>query len=255
LRKEEPVRIGDRIAIVGDGHEGLGISNFFDCHVYIVDCGDTLVLVDAGSGLEHERIVSNIELDGFDPARISRILLTHTHGDHAGGAAKLARDVGAEILVGSAEHAMLVAGDEDALGVTVGRAKGFYPPDYVFESCPDARAIDDGDVCLETADCTITAVTTPGHSKGSISFLWEADGLRNLFTGDFLFSSGVAGFVNVDGCDLADYRESVAKVAALPRIDGLFPGHFLFVLRNAHEHHIALAAQTFKEVLLPKTAW
>jgi glyoxylase-like metal-dependent hydrolase (beta-lactamase superfamily II) len=249
------MRITDRIAIVGDGHEGLGISNFFDCHVYVVDCGETLVLVDAGGGVEHERIVENIRADGLDPGRVSAILLTHSHGDHAGGAAKLARDLGADIVVGRPEHAMLAAGDEDALGVTLGRAKGFYPPDYVFAACPQARPLDDGDICLRTADCSITAVATPGHTRGSVSFLLEADGLRSLFTGDFLFSSGVAGFVNAPGCDLADYRESVAKVAALPRVDALFPGHFLFVLRNAHEHHIAVAARAFEEVLLPKTAW
>jgi hypothetical protein len=46
------VRLTDRIHLVGGGSwGGAGLSPNPDCHVYLVDGGDALALVDAGSGV------------------------------------------------------------------------------------------------------------------------------------------------------------------------------------------------------------
>ncbi|PYV00368.1 MAG: Zn-dependent hydrolase, partial [Acidobacteria bacterium] len=40
-----------------------------------------MALIDAGVGLEVERIVANIHADGFDPDKLKYVLLTHAHAD------------------------------------------------------------------------------------------------------------------------------------------------------------------------------
>ena len=51
------MRLTSRIYLVGSGLYGFGLTNDYDCHVYLVDCGSSAVLVDSGAGLEVDRIV------------------------------------------------------------------------------------------------------------------------------------------------------------------------------------------------------
>jgi glyoxylase-like metal-dependent hydrolase (beta-lactamase superfamily II) len=77
------MRLTESIALVGSSR--FGLSNPFDCSIYAIDCGDGVVLVDAGVGLEPELIEANMRNDGFDPALLKAVVITHTHADHAGG--------------------------------------------------------------------------------------------------------------------------------------------------------------------------
>ena len=70
---EEHVRLTRDIALVGGGNNGFDISAPLDCHVYLLDGGDELALVDAGVGDvpgDPDAILANAEADGFDPGRI-----------------------------------------------------------------------------------------------------------------------------------------------------------------------------------------
>ena len=49
------MRLTSRIYLVGSGLYGFGLTNDYDCHVYLVDCGSSAVLVDSGVGLEVDR--------------------------------------------------------------------------------------------------------------------------------------------------------------------------------------------------------
>ncbi len=77
------MKLTESIALVGSSR--FGLSNPFDCSIYAIDCGDGEVLIDAGVGLEPELIEANTRNDGFDPALVKAVLITHTHADHAGG--------------------------------------------------------------------------------------------------------------------------------------------------------------------------
>ena len=85
------MKLMDSVYMVGSGTAGFSMTNAFDCTVYLVDGKDELALIDAGVGVQPERIIKQIERDGFAPAQIGKILLTHGHGDHAGGAYALSK--------------------------------------------------------------------------------------------------------------------------------------------------------------------
>ena len=78
------MRLTEHVYLVGGGLLGFGLSDDFDCHVYLIDGGSEMALVDAGAGITIEPILRNIAFDGLDPARLRNILLTHAHADHAG---------------------------------------------------------------------------------------------------------------------------------------------------------------------------
>ena len=61
------MKISDGIYLVGSGQAGFMISNRYDSHVYLIEGSDGHVLIDAGVGLEEERIVDNIKKEGLDP--------------------------------------------------------------------------------------------------------------------------------------------------------------------------------------------
>jgi len=83
------MQVADRIHLVGSGSYGFGLSDPYDCHIYLIDGGSELALIDIGAGMGAAQIVDNIRAEGLDPGRIGHIICTHAHGDHAGGAAKM----------------------------------------------------------------------------------------------------------------------------------------------------------------------
>src|SRR5918996_2867844 len=82
------MQLGERIHLVGSGAMGFDLTDPYDCHVFLLDGGDELALVDVGAGMGAEAVLENVRAAGFDPARIRHVLLTHAHVDHAGGAAR-----------------------------------------------------------------------------------------------------------------------------------------------------------------------
>ncbi len=125
--------------------------------------------------------------------RVTRILLTHGHPDHAEGAARFAALTGAPVL---AADPALRLGNE-----------GLAP----------------GDV-LTTAGCEIRVVATPGHTADSVCLLLPADGA--LLTGDTVLGCGTT-VIAQDG-NLGDYLASLDRLRALAdaeRLRVLLPGH------------------------------
>ncbi len=72
-----------RFASLGSGSEGNAL---------IVQSGETSVMLDCGFGIRE--LVRRSERIGFDLSRLSAIIVTHEHGDHVGGAPRLARRLG-----------------------------------------------------------------------------------------------------------------------------------------------------------------
>src|SRR5262245_46504204 len=99
--EERRVRITNEVYVVGGGvTNAFGLSEDPDCHVYLIDGGDELALIDCGmaDGDSLERILSNVRNDGLDPARITKIIVTHYHIDHAGGAADFRDRLGVDVV-------------------------------------------------------------------------------------------------------------------------------------------------------------
>jgi hydroxyacylglutathione hydrolase len=250
------VRLTDRIHLVGSGSFGFDLTDPFDCHVYLVEGESELALVDVGAGMGAEAIVDNVRRDGFDPKRIRHLILTHAHGDHAGGAARMRRLLDDPIVYLSRAVAdFLREGNEQGVSLDVAKQVGIYPPDYALDPCQVDVELADGDTIL-VGDLILQVLDTPGHSDGHVSLVVEYGGQRSLFAGDVIFFGGKILLQNIYDCRLDAEIKSLRKLREL-RIDALLPGHFTLSLRDG-QRHIERANEVLDRLLIPEqivSAW
>jgi glyoxylase-like metal-dependent hydrolase (beta-lactamase superfamily II) len=148
----------------------------------LVDDDGSVTLVDCGLRRAPAKIVAGLAAIGKRPADVQRIVLTHAHPDHAGGAADMVRRTGASLAVHGDDAAYLEAGrppasDRGTLGGRVmARVGGSFPPAVAGERLVDGQILEGG----------LRIVATPGHSPGHISLLHQPTG--TLITGDAIFN-------------------------------------------------------------------
>ena len=244
------MRLTERVFLVGSGSFGFSMTHELDCHVYLIDGGSKLALIDAGVGLETERILDLVTKHGFDLKRVKFLLLTHGHADHAGGAAKIHELLPhvRVVMSGLISEAIRTA-DEEKIGLTFGREIGFYPADYHLKPCPVEIEVSEGDT-IEVGDCSLSVIETPGHSLGHISFFMKQEGKIYLFGGDHIFFGGQVLMQNVIDCSITDYSQSMKKLIGLG-VDVLLPGHLCISLSDG-QRHIDAANEAFGRLGIPK---
>ena len=224
------MKVAERIHIVGSGRQGFGLTDDFDCHVYLIDGGTEYALIDAGGGRDTEGILAGIGADGLDAGRVRHLLLTHAHADHAAGAAELRRRLGLRVLAAPEVAGWVSAGDAQAASLTAAREAGGYPPDFAYPPCPVDGTLADGQA-VPVGDLRLEAVATPGHAAGHLAFALRHGGRTSLFTGDALFHGGRILLQHTWDCSVQESIRSVERLAALEP-DGLFPGHLAFAVRG-----------------------
>lgn len=218
--------------MVGSGE--IGLSDPWDAHVYLLDGGDEAALIDAGCGQRDsiERILANIRADGIDPARLKKLLLTHWHPDHAGGAARWRQYLaGVQVYASAAERSIVESASEPGLDPCV----------------VDVPLGDNAEISVGGLRLRVIAV--PGHSSGSLCYLVELPAGRALFTGDVVFMNGILGLLNHADSHLEQYRVSFSRLDGLG-VDMLLPGHMLFLLRDG-QRHIDLALEALRGGFVP----
>jgi len=228
------VKIADRVYLVGSGKFGMELSDPTDCNVYLLDGGEQCALIDAGGGVDPERIEANIAAAGFGMDRIKTLILTHAHADHAAGAAYFERTYGMEVVAAADAAAWLESGDMDKTSLRHAQRGGVYPPDFAFPACRISRKVREGDL-VAVGDLALRVLDSPGHSRGHICLLWDEGERRSLFAGDTVFAGGKVVIQNVWDCIIDEYAATVAKLHGL-RADRLFPGHGPFLLSRAFAH-------------------
>jgi hydroxyacylglutathione hydrolase len=239
------MQITDSVYLVGS--EQFALSHLLDCNCYLVDYGQGLALIDTGLGLGVEDILKNMRTHGFNPNSLTHVLITHYHLGHWGGAPRLREITGAKICVPATGRYWLEHVEED---VTIQQniQYGRWPKDLDPKPCKPDEVFGDGER-IQLGNCSMEAIVVQGHTKDSTCILWEHDGHRALFTGDVIFYSGMIGLINSEGSSLDDYRRDMSKLAELD-IDGLFPGHSVFVVRNGQKH-IDRAIRKLADFVLP----
>jgi hydroxyacylglutathione hydrolase len=242
------VKIADRIHIVASGRLGFGLTDDFDCHVYLVDGGSEYALIDAGGGRDIDGIVDQITSDGLDPARVRQLLLTHGHADHAAGAAELRRRFGLRVLASPTVARYVREGDEHAVSLDVARQAGGYPPEFRFPPCPVDAELDDG-AEINVGDLTLTVLNTPGHASGHVAYVLRQGDRVSVFCGDAVFFGGTILLQHTWDCSLQESISSVERLAALS-VDGLFPGHLTFAVRHGRRQ-VERAMQSIASLLPP----
>lgn len=170
-------------------------------YTYLLADGESLRAVLIDPVADH----TNLYLSLLDEQKLTLafVLETHVHADHITAAEKLRRQTGA--------------------CVAVGRACG--------AACADLQL--NGDEVLTFGTESIFVLDTPGHTPGSVSYLWR----DRLFTGDALL---------IDGCGRTDFQQGdagvlydsiVHKIWNLPDETLVYPGH------DYHQRYVSSVAQ------------
>jgi glyoxylase-like metal-dependent hydrolase (beta-lactamase superfamily II) len=216
----------------GGGRLGPGLTNPYDCNVYLVTMGRQALVVDSGCGLDTRRLADRI-ISQADGRPVAGILLTHAHADHAGGAAELAVLLSTGVYAGARTARLVAAGDHDQLGLTRAIRAGIYPPDYRFPPAPGVR--DAAELLAGLTAIRAKALPTPGHSRDHTCYLLDAGQHRYLLSGDLVFARGRIALLGADDADIPALHDSLGQLRSrMP--DVLLPGHGVPVLADACWH-------------------
>ena len=178
-----------------------------NCFIARPDGGDHAVIIDPGE--EAPRLLAALEEWGVT---LDAILLTHTHFDHVGAVAPIARATGAPVYCPQLEVPVL----QDIMAFVPW--PGFGP----YESWDPEHTVAGGEA-LELAGLTFDVIFTPGHSPGHVTY--AVRGEPALFSGDVLFKDSV-GRIDFPGGDGPTLMRSIATL--LERFDDdtvVYPGH------------------------------
>jgi hydroxyacylglutathione hydrolase len=244
------VRLLEEVHLVGSGSGGFGITDPFDCNVYLIDGGDGAVLVDAGIGHRTDDMLAEVARL-MDLSKVGHLILTHAHPDHSGGAWRWKELLPQVRIVASHAVAHWVrTADERAMSLEMGKRAGFYPREFRFTRCPVDVEVAEGD-SIRAGALELSVVDTPGHAAGHVSIVCRSGGRRLLFCGDVVFFGGFISLVNNWDCRIQDYAISLSKLASLD-VDALFPGHHSVDLSRG-ARHIEGAHRLFERGFVPKS--
>jgi glyoxylase-like metal-dependent hydrolase (beta-lactamase superfamily II) len=154
------------------------------------------LLIDAGTGAAVHLTALARVLDERR-ARLTDVLVTHIHADHASGTPAI------RAAHGGVRFAKYLWPDEDR------------------QYAVDWRSLADGDA-IRIGDTVLTVVHTPGHSPDHVAFWHELS--RTAFTGDLVTLGGTVMIGWSHGGDLSQYLSSLKRILALNPVQ-LLPAH------------------------------
>ena len=182
-----------------------------NCYVVSDDTGDCVV-IDCGAYYDNERaaIVNYIRDNQLNPVHL---LVTHGHLDHNFGNNTIYDEFG---LKPEASEM-----DDNRMRALGRQAEVMYSMRLNYDFPEVGKHL--------TANETITfgthklrVLTTPGHSRGSICFVCDAE--KVVFTGDTLFRMSV-GRTDFEGGSTQQIIDSLHRLAKLPDDMVVLPGH------------------------------
>ena len=193
----------------------IGISTV---NMYLVVGQDRAALIDTGMGIGD----LCAEVRKITPLPCT-VLNTHFHWDHVGANSHFA-----EIAIHEREAGLLEREPDVGMflpAIQSPAARAVLPPSfdqaaYRIIPKPATRILQDNDR-IDLGDRVLRALHIPGHSPGHVAYLDEASG--TLFTGD---SAGLGPvFACFEGSDPVALAQSVRRLAALPGVTTICPGH------------------------------
>lgn len=139
--------------------------------------GNKITVIDSGVKGSEDKIRQYIKEQNRDFAEIDMLILSHSHPDHIGSAAKIKELTGCKILAHGAEKEWI---EDIELQNQQRPVPGFF--NLVDRSVRiDGFLIDQQELVIEKG-LTLKIIHSPGHSKGSINIEFEEDQI--LFTAD-----------------------------------------------------------------------
>jgi len=182
-------------------------DDLFGENCYLIRRRDSSMALVVDPGLQVDRVLERIRQDHLT---VERILVTHGHIDHVGGVPAVHAQTGAPIAMHPDDLAIL---DWDRLGQLPFLPPGFGPFSIDTRLTPDAT--------LAFADLNLRVLHTPGHTEGSVCFLFGLD----CYAGDTLFQRGI-GRTDLPGGNMQKIVISIRNVLYnLPPKTVVYPGH------------------------------
>src|SRR6202140_5126654 len=142
----EPAKVFDNLYFVGSKiHSSWALTS-----------SEGIILIDTLWTYNfEEEIVGGLKKLGLDPARVKYVIISHAHADHVGGAKMMQDRFGSRIVMGGP--------DWDSIE----RSVNGYP-----QGKPKRDIVADDNQKITLGDTTVTIVTTPGHTPGTLSMLF-----------------------------------------------------------------------------------
>jgi metallo-beta-lactamase class B len=196
----KPFRIIGNIYYVG----AAGVTSF------LITTTQGHMVLDGGFPETAPLIEKNIAALGFRIQDVKFLLNSHSHYDHCGGLAELKHLSRAQMVASRADAVVLESG---------GRVSFEGWKDSGFPAVKVERMIADGET-LKLGDIGLTAVLTPGHTKGCTT--WTMPVIESGQTHHVVFycSTSVPGYRLIHNPKypqiVSDYERSFAKLRQLP---------------------------------------
>jgi metallo-beta-lactamase class B len=168
---------------------------------WALQTSEGLIIIDTNfAWATQPEIIDGLTRLGLNPNDIKYVVISHAHGDHDQGAAELQRRFGAKVVMGAPDWDATLARPADAPGGVPTKDIAVGPEGYK----------------LTLGDTTMDIVFTPGHSPGTLSYVFpvknEGRTVMAAYSGGTL-----TGQFGTDGARWDEYVASqrrIAKVAA-----------------------------------------
>lgn len=181
-----------------------------NCYFYTDDISGESVVIDPAFPDENMLIMLSRQ-------KVRYILITHAHIDHIFGAAAVKECTGAKIVVHTLSANALCNDDENLYNAFHSNFSGIYTDD--FRHVTADITVDTGE-SIQIGKTVFSALHTPGHTSGSVSYLTQ----NEIFCGDFIFS-GSYGRIDFPTGSFADMTDSFRKICSLDGDYIIYPGH------------------------------
>lgn len=188
------------------------VVGMFQVNCYIVRIGTNVVIIDPGD--EAEEILREVE--GLD---VRYILLTHAHVDHVGALRGVCEGLSKRGL-----FPKILMHRDDLFLLENAQAMAAYFGYEVEEPPAPSDFLRDGDE-MDFGEVKMRTIHVPGHSPGSLSYLFTDGMTRYLFTGDVLFAGSIGRTDLPGGSHRQLIRSIKEKLLVLPPDTVVYPGH------------------------------
>ncbi len=192
------------------------------CSAYLINDGNNALMIDCGTHLTLE------SLQPFNVKTVESILLTHFHRDQCGAAAGFSAN-GTRLFLPFAERRYLEEADlQKAAYDTYNNYTSYFPAFSPLENLQGHYAADY--TTIHWHNYHFQVIPLPGHTYGSVGYLFEVDGRKTLACGDLLSGADTIHEYFWSQWRYMDFQGHANVLASLETImnmelDLILPGH------------------------------
>jgi hydroxyacylglutathione hydrolase len=181
------------------------VNNKF-VNLYLIQDKDSYIAVDAG--FDEKMVAQELKKLNIKPEKISAVFLTHSDQDHIAGLALF-------------NHARIYISQDEVQLLNGKMHRRFIFDNHInfkYDNLKDNQIVKVGNIIIK-------AISTPGHTPGSMCFLVNG---KYLFTGDTLsLKDGKVGlFNNFFNMDTETQKLSIKKISHLENVQFIFTAHY-----------------------------